>query len=83
MIEYGEQILLAAKLLKLTTAEVQEYSGIIQSSGALYISVPLKGGDSLIVGKDGTVLYANSSVDYDIHVNEFEKGRRTPMEEFE
>ena len=46
---------------------------------ALYISLPTKTGFGLIVGNDGQVLYANSGVSFDVHVEEYKKGRRTSI----
>lgn len=51
----------------------------LKALGAIYISYPVKGGFGLIVGNDGQVLYANSSVSYNLHVEEYKKGRRTPF----
>ena len=77
-----EQIALAAKLLHLSEAETASYVSYPEGIPAIYVAVPVKGGDSLLVGTDGSVLYANSSVSYDVHIKEFMKGRRTPIEAF-
>ena len=77
-----EQIALAARLLHLTEEETANYVSCPEGVPAIYISVPVKGGDSLLVGVDGSVLYANSSVRYEDHIEEFKKGRRTPIEAF-
>lgn len=77
-----EQIKLAARLLRLSEEETKSYVSHPQGVCAIYISIPVKGGDSLLVGEDGSVLYANSSVNYDDHLAEFKKGRRTPIEAF-
>lgn len=76
-------IMLAAKLLNITFNEAKEYSHEIDDIDAMYFSVPIKGGDSLIVSYSGEVLYANSSISYDEHLNEFCKGTRTPLEAFQ
>lgn len=83
MLQVNEQIELVVKLLKLTIDEVKSNYGIIDSNGALYFSETFKGGQSIIVGQDGMVLFANSSIGYDEHLQEFENGRRTPLEAFE
>jgi hypothetical protein len=83
MLQLKEQLNLAAKLLRLTVEEVQENSEVIDSNGALYVSIAVKGGPSLIVGLDRTVLFANSSIGYSQHLQEFENGRRTPLEDFD
>lgn len=82
MLNSKEQITLAAKLLGLSDDEIERYGSTIEENGAFYISVPEKGGASLIVGCDGSVLYADSSVGYTRHVEEFRRGTRTPIEAF-
>lgn len=77
-----EQIALAAQLLHLSEEEAASYVMHPEGIEAIYISEPVKGGDSLLVGADGSVLYANSSVRYEDHIEEFKKGRRTPIEAF-
>ena len=45
----------------------------------LYISIPVKGGDSIIIDpKTKEYLFAASFIDYDTHLKEFKNGRRTP-----
>ena len=83
MLSYREKQELAAKLLKLSLDEVGECSGEIKEINALYVSVPIKGGPSLIVGEDGSVLFADSSVDEEVHYQDFLNGKRTPIEEFD
>lgn len=83
MLQNSEQIELAAKLLRISVEEVEEYGSFLDSNDALYVSIPVKGGGSIIIGKDGTVLFANSSVGYNRHLLEFQNGRRTPLEDFE
>ena len=80
--EYKEKIALAAKLLKLPEEKIAEYAELFEEDKALYVSVPVKGGASMLVADDGTVLYANSSVSLDVHLREFRNGRRTPTEAF-
>jgi hypothetical protein len=81
-LQIDEQIALVAKLLQIPLEKVREYSGLIKDVNALYFGEPIKGGIALIVGEDGTVLYANSSVGYSEHLHEFINGKRTPLEEF-
>ena len=78
-----EQMRLAAKLMKLSMEQVKEYSGVIPGCTALYLSVPEKGGGSLIVAADGTVLYAGSSIGFEEHYRTFQKGMRTEPAFFE
>ena len=82
MLKREEQIKLASELIRISYEEAEKYCRPIENSNALYFSVPVRGGDSIIVGEDGQVLYANSSIDYLKHVDEYNKGRRTPLEAF-
>lgn len=78
-----QQIELAAKLLKISVDKAAECSSVIQDDGLVYVSIPEKGGESILVDKNGDVLYANSSVGYSKHVEEYKKGTRTPLDAFE
>ena len=80
--EIKELVALGAKLLKLSVEEAEQYSEYFAEEKALYMSVPVKGGASLLVAEDGSVLYANSSVNLNVHLREFRAGRRTPLEAF-
>lgn len=73
----NEQIQLIARLLKIDTKEVEQYSDVIEELNALYFSVPEKGGHSFIVGDDGSFLYADSSIDFVKHLEMFKAGKRT------
>ncbi|MBQ3497963.1 MAG: hypothetical protein IJA87_02415 [Clostridia bacterium] len=79
----SKQIEIAKRILQLSEAEVKEFSIDLDNTDAVYISVPIKGGASVIISADGEVLYANSSVSFDVHVREFLAGRRTPLSAFE
>lgn len=83
MMNKKQQIELAAKLLKISIEDATEYYSIINDGGLVYVSVPEKGGESIIVDKKGGVLYADSSVGYSKHLDEYRKGTRTPLEAFE
>ena len=79
-----EQIELGEKLLKLNgEATIIDLSKKDSNIDVVYICEPVKGGSSIIVGSDGTVLYANFLVDHDVHLAEFKKGRRTNIKDFE
>lgn len=78
-----KQLELASKILEITIEEVKEYAFELENTDAMYVSVPVKGGDSLIISPEGEVLYANSSVSFDYHVSEFIAGRRTPLSAFD
>lgn len=82
MLTKEEQIKLAAKLFGCSIEKINSNCGVIEKLNALYYSEPVRGGGSLIVGQDGSVLFANSSVKFSTHLKEFKKGRRTPIEMF-
>lgn len=73
---------LASKLLKFSSEEAATYAYEVEEHDIIYFSVPVKGGASLFVAPDGSVLFANSCVPYDLHLEEFLKGRRTPLGSF-
>lgn len=77
-----EQIDYAAKLLHITSDDALKYHTIIEEEKLIYVSVPEKGGMSIIVGEDGSVLFADSSIGYSKHLSEYKNGRRTPIEQF-
>ena len=78
----AQQSELAAKLLNLSVDEATEYHSYIEEDSLVYVSIPEKGGESIIIGKDGDVLYADSSVGYTRHLEEYKKGTRTPIDAF-
>lgn len=80
--DINEKYKIAVKLLQIDLETIIENSGEIEDLSALYVSIPEKGGPSLIVGDDGSVLYADSSVGYTRHVEAFRSGTRTPIESF-
>lgn len=76
----NEKIELASRLLGVPADEMKNYYGDIAEVPASYFSVPKKGGGSLIIGDDGRVLYADSSVGYKRHLEAYLKGIRTPID---
>lgn len=80
---FDERVELAARLLRLPLEEARDYSGIIPGSNDLYLSVPTRGGISLIVGEDGSVLRATSAMGFDQHYDAFKRGERTPLSYFD
>lgn len=76
----NEKIELASRLLGVPVDEMKSYCGDIAEVSALYFSVPEKGGGSLIIGDDGGVLYADSSVGYKRHLEGYLQGVRTPID---
>lgn len=76
----NEKIELASRLLGVPVDEMKSYCGDIAEIPAVYFSVPEKGGGSLIIGDDGGVLYADSSVGYKRHLEAYLQGIRTPID---
>ena len=72
-----EQISFLAELLKLNRELVEKDCDVIDELGALYYSCPDKGGDSFLVDKDGSFLYADSSVGFTRHFEMFKEGKRS------
>lgn len=77
----AEKIALAARLLEVPADKLEHCCAPVPGLPALYFSVPEKGGGSLIIGDDGGVLYADSSVGYSRHLEAYRQGIRTPLEE--
>lgn len=82
MLEKNKCVELASKLLQISVEEVSQCSGIIEEHNLFYVSIPTKGGSSLIIDENNEVLYADSSIGYTKHLEEYLKGTRTPMELF-
>ena len=80
--EKKEQLVYAAQLLKISEDQAKEYGGFIPGTNIFYVSVPQKGGGSLLVDDDGSVLFAGSAVGFDEHFLDFKQGKRTPIEFF-
>lgn len=80
---FNEQVAIAAKLMHVTEEEVYKFSGIIPNTKSLYFSKPQRGGGSLIVDADGSVLYANSAIGFDEHLEAFRQGKRTTLDFFD
>lgn len=78
-----EQIKLVAELLGLPYEKIQDSYVDLDDSCAIYFSEPVKGGRSIIVSEDGSVLYADSSVSKEEHIQAFLNGVRTPIESFD
>lgn len=80
---YEEQVRLASRLLRLDYNEALAYSRLIPESNFVYLSPPTRGGISLIVGDDGSVLHATSATGFSKHYDAFKRGDRTPLSYFE
>lgn len=73
---------LAADLLAITPAEAHANQRDLPDSDATYFWEAGRGGGSLIVGADGGVLFASSSVPFDVHVDAYKQGHRTDLAAF-
>ena len=68
---------LAAEFLGIPLADAQVNQRDLPEENATYFWEIGRGGGALIVGKDGRVLFANSSVAFDVHADAFARGQRT------
>lgn len=68
---------LASRMLAVSADQVQTNQLDLPEQSATYFWQSGRGGGALIVGSDGSVLFANSSVTLDTHVEAFAAGRRT------
>ena len=74
-----DAIKLVSKVLEMSFNEIIFHTEKIEDN-LLYISIPIKGGDSIIIDpKTKEYLLASSFIDYDTHLQEFKNGRRTPQ----
>lgn len=78
-----ERELIASRLLRLALDQVHQNHKEIPEIRATYFWQPGRGGGALIVGEDGSVLFAHSSIDFTTHVEAFHRGRRTDLRTLE
>lgn len=72
-----EAIKFASKLLKTPFTEIVFYTSKLDN-GLLYISIPIRGGGSIIINpKTQEYLFAGSSINFKKHLRKFLKGERT------
>lgn len=67
----------ATDLLNIAPADAHVNQRQLPEVDATYFWEAGRGGGSLIVGSDGAVLFAASSVSFDAHVAAYAQGRRT------
>jgi hypothetical protein len=70
-------VTIAAGRLGIECPEAERSSKEIPELNAVYFWTPVRGGGALLVGEDESVLFAHSSVPYDVHIAAFKDGRRT------
>lgn len=80
-----EQIELAKKCLCtperfIETIKVKDLLEDENKIDAVIVTECIRGGERVIVDSHGEVLWASSSVSPKTHLEEYKKGRRTPME---
>jgi hypothetical protein len=73
----------AARLLKVPVDAFAESCRHYPEISAYYLWENARGGRALVIGYDGTALFANSSVSPDTHRQVFAEGRRTPLADFD
>lgn len=84
VLTYNQRVDFAASLLRLPIGDARKHSGLIPGSADIYLTSSSEyGGMSLIIGTDGSVLLADSSVGFDEHYERFKNGERTPFSYFE
>lgn len=84
-----EAIALVSQLLGKSNNDVENGLIFVGRDDLYYFSLPITdnngiaiSGESIIVSKTGELLYANSSVSQQRHLEAFDKGIRTPVEAF-
>jgi hypothetical protein len=77
MVERDKILELAAGYLRTSIEEINQNMRDLPDDDAIYAWNPWRGGSAVIIGGDGSVLYANSSVGFETHLAEFQSGRRT------
>jgi hypothetical protein len=80
--EHPELIQIAASYLGISLDVASSHCREVEEDGILYVWEPERGGGTLLIGGDGDVLFANSSVNFDDHLQAFRQGKRTDPEKF-
>lgn len=68
---------IASRYLAIPLGEAKTNSRPVQKADAFYFWKASRGGGALLVASDLSMLYANSSVSFDAHLEAFLEGRRT------
>ena len=77
MLSKKEQLKIASELLCISYDEASKNCKKLRELNALYVWVPIMGGGAIIVGSDGSYLFAASCIPPSVHVEEYKKGRRS------
>ena len=81
MMREEEMYALARRLL--ATPEGIELRQRMEDPETMYVYEDCRGGRALLIGADGSVLFADSSIAHAVHLKAFRDGIRTPLEKFE
>lgn len=76
-----DQLEVAARLLRTSPDALN--CRPLPDDNATYYWVAARGGGAIILGRDRSALFANSSVSPEAHLKAFRAGRRTPPDQFE
>jgi len=80
---FGRAQQIALRYLSCVNADLPVEHRFLDDADAYRFFQPVRGGASIIVARDGTFLFANSSVPPAKHEEAFVAGRRTAPEVFE
>ena len=70
---------IASYVLELSEEEVQKHCKEVPEIDGYYFWNPVRGGNSIIINKDGEKLGATSSVNFEEHLKTFKEGKRDKM----
>ena len=73
----------ALALRLLATPKGIELRQRMENPETMYVYEDCRDGRALLIGADGSVLFADSSIPYEEHLQAFRDGIRTPLEDFE
>lgn len=77
-----ELVALAARYLGVDERTVRDNLRELPEDSAFYTWEPVRGGGALVVGVDGSALFASSGVSPEEHLAAFRSGRRTDPGDF-
>ena len=71
---------LGSKLLNVPADNLKIKS--LENEQGYYVWQPIRGGSALMIANDGSVLFANSSLTFEEHLQAFRNGQRTDKGKF-
>lgn len=77
MLSFEERIAIAAKTLNISEEDATKYSYLPENCDGIFVSVPEKGGGSVIVDPNGGFLFLSSFYGYDDCIEKYLAGERT------